>query len=378
MVAQIQRYNRPLEEVWEQWIPAARLAVYPFDFTTYEDNERVLTSLTSLDRDAWAEAYSAAAHPYEEQARAAEAAGDSTAARDLYLHAYGLYRMARFPAPNSPGKKHAYVKSQEAFLKAARYFEIPVERVEMPFNGRPGEGSVTIGYLRRPPSETPLPIVVAWGGIDTFKEDRRTDPFLQAGMSAMTIDMPGVGDAPLAGSEDAERLWDAIFDWIARRPDLDASRVAIWGGSTGGYWAAKVAHTHRDRLAAAVDHGGCTHYAFTPEWIEKAQHGDYPYELAETLACAFGHQTFEQWVEYSPKLSLLDQGVLDQPCAPLLLVNGVNDSIFPIADMYLLLEHGDPNSARFYPTGHMGTTPQTLPTIVSWVAQTLATRGRRA
>ena len=46
--------------------------------------------------------------------------------------------------------------------------------------------------------------------------------------------MPGVADAPLAGSEDAERLWDALFDWIASRPDLDAERIAVLGGSTGG------------------------------------------------------------------------------------------------------------------------------------------------
>ena len=61
--------------------------------------------------------------------------------------------------------------------------------------------------------------------------------------------LPGVADAPLAGSEDAERLWDAMFDWVATRPDLDAQRVAVVGGSTGGYWAAKLAVTERTRLA---------------------------------------------------------------------------------------------------------------------------------
>jgi hypothetical protein len=59
-------------------------------------------------------------------------------------------------------------------------------------------------------------------------------------------------------------------------------------------------------------------------------------------------------VDYAPKLSLLEQGILERPCAPLLGVNGVNDSVFPIADMYLLLEHGSPKSARFYRAGHMG------------------------
>lgn len=370
----IKRYNRTIQDVWEMWQPHVKQQLHPFGHTTYEDNERIFKSLTSLDRDAWAAAFAKAAAPYEEKARAAEAKGDAKVAADNYWTAYGHYRMGRYPAPNSPGKRAVYKKSQEMLLKALAYKPYAVERVEMPFKGRPGEGAASIGYLYKPRNTSaPLPVVQLWGGIDTFKEDRRElgEEILAAGMAALLIDMPGVGDAPLPGSENAERLWDAVFDWIATRKDLDAARVGIWGGSTGGYWGAKVAHTHKDRMKAAVCHGGCAHYAFEPKWIEKAQHGTYPFELAETLASAFGRSTFEEWVEYCPKLSLLDQGVIDKPCAPLLLVNGVQDSIFPIEDMYLLLEHGDAKAARFYESGHMGNSPTTIPTIVGWLKEKL-------
>ena len=110
---------------------------------------------------------------------------------------------------------------------------------------------------------------------------------------------------PLAGSENGERLWDAVFDYIAGRADLDAGRVGLHGGSTGGYWATKVAHTHANRLRAAVNQGGPAHFAFQADWIVKAQRGEYPFELAETLACAFGRSSGEEWIEYAPKLSLL-------------------------------------------------------------------------
>jgi pimeloyl-ACP methyl ester carboxylesterase len=209
--------------------------------------------------------------------------------------------------------------------------------------------------------------LVSWGGIDSFKEERRLQAFLDAGFATLATDMPGVADAPIDGSEDAERMFDAVFDWIKTRPDLDSERVAIIGGSTGGYWAAKLAHTHRTRIAAAVNQGGCAHYAFLPDWIEKSQHGEYPFELAETLACAFGMSTFDEWLANAPRFSLVNQGVLDQPCAPLLCINGINDSTFPIADHYVLLEHGDAKSARFFPVGHMGHTPQTTPIIVNWL-----------
>ncbi len=369
----MQRYTRSIAEVLEHWQPNARNALHPMAFTTHDDHRRVFAKLTSLDRDAWAEAYSAEAQPFEEQARAAEAQGDGRGAKDHYFHAYGLYRMARYPTTNSPGKRAAYRKSQEMYLAAARYLPYAFERVEIPFKGRAGEGTKSIGYFVRPKDTGRMPLVIMWAGIDTFKEDRTEiwEPLLAAKLSLLLIDMPGTGDAPLFGSEDAERLLDAVLDWCRGRPEIDARRVAVWGGSTGGYWAAKVAHTHRERLAAAVCHGGCAHFAFTPEWIEKAQHGSYAFELAETLASAFGRNGFEEWVEFCPRLSLLKQGVLDQPSAPLLLVNGIEDTIFPIADMHLLLEHGSPKTARFYPTGHMGYTPDTNPTIIRWLAERL-------
>jgi dienelactone hydrolase len=370
----MERYNRTVAEVWELWKPRARLGIYPFEHTTYADNEQALAGLTSLDRDAWAAAYSALAGPHEDAAREAEARGDRGAAQEEYLHAYALYHMARFPTTNSPGKLAAYRKARENYLKAARFFEIPMQRVEIPFVGRPGEGSAVVGYLRCPQGAGPWPILIQWGGIDGYKEEMTAaaEMFVRAGVATLAMDGPGVGESPLRGSEDAERLWDAVFGWAAVRPDLDARRLAAWGNSTGGYWAAKLAHTHRERIAAAVAHGGCAHYAFTPEWIEQAQHGEYAFEEAETLAYAFGKQSFEEWVDYAPRLSLLAQGILDRPCAPLLLVNGIHDSTFPIRDMYLLLEHGSPKSARFYDAGHMGITPDTHPMILRWVKERLA------
>jgi hypothetical protein len=119
-----------------------------------------------------------------------------------------------------------------------------------------------------------------------------------------------------------------------------------------------------------VNQGGPAHFAFQKDWIVKAQRGEYPFELAETLACAFGRSTAEEWVEYAPRLSLLDQGILDKPCAPLLCVNGVDDSVFPIADMYLLFEHGSPKAARFYPGGHMGG-GHAQAVIIQWLKEKL-------
>src|SRR5271157_2263119 len=100
-----QRYVRPINELWEMWKPRVKMRIYPFTYASYEDMERVMTSLTSYDKDKWAAAFSSAAKPYEEKAALAEKAGDSQNAKENYLKAYQYYRLARYPTINSHGKK---------------------------------------------------------------------------------------------------------------------------------------------------------------------------------------------------------------------------------------------------------------------------------
>ena len=124
-------------------------------------------------------------------------------------------------------------------------------------------------------------------------------------------------------------------------------------------------------LPGQTNHGGCAHYAFTPQWIEKAQDGEYACELAETLAYAFGREGFEDWVEWSPNLSPVKQGVLERRHVPLLCVNGKRDTTSPIEDHYLLFEYGDPKWGYFPDTGHMGRTPSTEGIISDWICERL-------
>ncbi len=45
----------------------------------------------------------------------------------------------------------------------------------------------------------------------------------------------------------------ALLDWIATRPDLDASRVMVQGGSYGGHMTLAVAYVYSDRIRCAID-----------------------------------------------------------------------------------------------------------------------------
>jgi esterase FrsA len=186
--------------------------------------------------------------------------------------------------------------------------------------------------------------------------------------------MPGTGESPIKGSHDAERLWAPIFGWVDSRQDIDRSRVAVYGMSTGGYWATKVAHCYPGKVFAAINHGGPAHFAFARSWIESSEHGEYPLELAETLASAWGLPDRGAWIDYAPSLSLLDSGLLEKDSAPMLLLNGTDDTVFPIEDMYLLMRHGRPKTGRFYDGyGHMGASPKAPSTIVAWLRELAVT-----
>ena len=187
------RYVRPINELWEMWKPRVKMRIYPFTYASYEDMEQVMTSLTTYDRDKWAAAFSAVAKPYEERAVTAEKTGDTKSAKENYLRAYQYYRLARFPTINSEGKKQAYKKSQEMLLKAARYFDFPIERVEIPFKPHGNEGNRIIAYLRVPKAGTePFPLLFSWGGIDGFKEEQLNDEVLEHGLATLAVDGPGV------------------------------------------------------------------------------------------------------------------------------------------------------------------------------------------
>jgi hypothetical protein len=85
----------------------------------------------------------------------------------------------------------------------------------------------------------------------------------------------------------------------------------------------------------------------------------------------------EEFLDKVAGLSLVTMGLIDQPSAPLLGVNGKLDDQAPAADIYLLLEHGNPKCARIYPDGHhMGRTPgqpaeHITSTIVGWLREQL-------
>ena len=107
-MSEIRRYVRPIGEVRKILMERAKIRRNPFEYVDPQKIEQAFDSLTSLDRDAWAEGFSALALPHEEEAQEAERAGASVRAKESYLKASGYYRIARYPTTNSVSKQAAY------------------------------------------------------------------------------------------------------------------------------------------------------------------------------------------------------------------------------------------------------------------------------
>jgi acetyl esterase/lipase len=217
-------------------------------------------------------------------------------------------------------------------------------------------------------------MVINFGGIDSFKaESYEYDEGLQkAGMATCAVDMPGVGECPVKASPTADSVFSAVIGYLEKRPDVDPQRIAIMGRSFGGYWSAKMAYVETKRLRASIVWGGGIHYFFQQDWLRESTNAESYLMDHDIARCRlFGVENLEALAKPWSVFSLKDQGWLDKPSCPILIVNGKDDLQTPIADLYILLEYGVPKSARVFPGGHMGQTPQTFPTIVKWLKNEL-------
>lgn len=361
----------------------ARLAArnHPMNSLPADEGVAWINGVPGLDGESWGAYWESLGARVRRQAEEAEQKGDTALASSLYQKASGIFFMGRFPCPNHPAKQRCAAAERETYVLAARAWEPPVERVAIPFQGYEGEGAQIVLLVRRPVGVERPPVVVMWGGVDAYKEQMTaaSDAFLARGVATVAMDNAGTGESPVRGVRDAERQFIAAFDWVERQDAFAGSRIGCLGRSFGGYWATKLAHLLPDRLAGCVNWGGGAHHMFQPEWVEASRYPDsYLMELVETRSMMLGAANDEEYIAGFKRLSLVDQGLLDRPCAPLLLVNGKEDRQCPVEDIFLLMESGMPKTVRLFPGGHMGLTPQTLPTIVDWLARQVQGAGVRS
>jgi pimeloyl-ACP methyl ester carboxylesterase len=336
-------------------------------FFAYSDTQEAMAALDSVTTpasDEWAAAFMALGRARARQAEQLTGVGRSAAALDAWRLAYDYCHIARYPYADTDLKRQAHTSAVSYFRRASEQLD-SIKHITIKSPAGPIEA-----VLQRPGEPGPVPLLIGVGGLDVWKEEVISVvgvPYVDAGFAVLALDSPGTGDSPYPMSIEADAIWDAVLDWADSRPDFSACRV-ILGTSLGGYWATRAAHTHASRLTAAINHGGPAHYTFSSEWFDFwVERGEYPVGFAAAFQTITQSADASELTARFSELSLLNSGVLERDSAPLLLVNGRHDRTIDPKDMELLLMAGSPKSARFFPAGHMGFTPRTVPTMIEWL-----------
>jgi esterase FrsA len=375
-----QHSERTIEEIKAEAIHRAEVGQYPLIGLDPADVKEAFNSIHTRDKDEWAAAFMGVADRYMNEAKTLEKTDPAKANAD-YIRAWRLYSFGRWPIPASPGKQRSYEKAIEAFLAHARFWDPPLEIVRIPF-----EGKEIIGYLRLPKNTNgPVPLVLAVNGLDSRKEDlsESFSAILPFGVGFLAVDGPGTGQCPIKVSETSDRMFSRILDYIATRPEIDKNRVTMHGVSWGAYWATKMAIVEHARLRGASAQSPPVDTFFQKEFLMNSLIGnrEYLFDQVPALMAIFDNvSTIDQMAEVLPKMSLVKQGLLGKPMAPMLILAGVLDTQVPISDIYLLLDKGDvPKTAWINPQGgHLGRQVKVWPdprifkeVIIPWQVRTL-------
>jgi len=128
--------------------------------------------------------------------------------------------------------------------------------------------------------------------------------------------------------EDSVRDIGALLDWIATKPDLDKERVAVFGGSYGGYMVLASAFNYSDKLKAAVDIVGISNFV---TFLENTQ--DYRRDLRRV---EYGDERVPAMRAYLEKISPLNN--VEKIAIPMLIVQGENDPRVPVTESKQVVE----------------------------------------
>jgi 2,6-dihydroxypseudooxynicotine hydrolase len=163
-------------------------------------------------------------------------------------------------------------------------------------------------------------------GLDSCKEetDAYEAPYLARGIATFVFDGPGQGegeyDFPIRGNY--ETAVKAVLDVVAARPDLDGTRIGLWGVSLGGYYAPRAA-AFEPRVKACISLSGP--YDFSDCW-------DGLPELTREAFRVRSHCATQAEAKRNAATLSLKGGVAGRITCPIFIMTGKLDRVVPFAE----------------------------------------------
>jgi dipeptidyl aminopeptidase/acylaminoacyl peptidase len=136
--------------------------------------------------------------------------------------------------------------------------------------------------------------------------------------------------------EDSVKDIGALLDWIAKQPNLDASRILVMGGSYGGYMTLAVSTHYSDRIRCAIDIVGISNFN---TFLKNTESYRRDLRRAE-----YGDERDPAMREFFERIAPLNNAA--KITKPLFVVQGGNDPRVPLSEAEQMVErvreHGTP------------------------------------
>jgi len=249
------------------------------------DIGEMLTAVANvIDGDAvsWVKEWRSLAERIQAIGDKANKAGHRVSARGAFLRA-AVYYAASYVFVD--GTDNAEAQLTELFAAHRTCFDLCVSLLDPPAIpiAVPYEDGDLPGYLFTPADDgVARPTVILNNGSDaafTFLWPGLGQPGLDRGYNAVIFDGPGqqsmLFQRGIPFRPDWEKVITPLVDFLSERPEIDSSKIVLYGTSQGGYWAPRAA-AFEHRLAAVVADPGVVDVA--TKWKE-----NIPKELVALL-----------------------------------------------------------------------------------------------
>ena len=327
----------------------------------YEDLQDLLQSIDSWD--VWCREWSAKGAMHEELGEVAFSQGRLVSSSQALHRAAVCYHFGGFRFYQDLEQKSvADRKAQQCYAKAAPYFQIPAERILVPF-----QGANLVGYLRIPPGVAKAPAVIIIAGNDARKEEFKNleEESLIRGMATISYDGPGQGEVweYLKMRSDDEKAAIDIIDYLENRQEIDVGRIGIYGWAMGGFFSPRVAAAD-SRVRACVSMP--VRYSLV-DWdnVGKVQTDAYQH--------LFGNVSYEEGREIASTFT--QEGILSQVRCPFLIVHGGRGDTVEQADAEKAARNaGGPTQLVVYEEGDhlcINIRHKSWPMMMDWFAEKL-------
>jgi len=215
-------------------------------------------TITDGDPSNWPASFVRLGARIEQDGRDRLAKGHRVSARDALMRASNYFRAAEYYAdPRLPEHQEYGLKARTCFIDGIQLFNWQVEVLKIPY-----QDTFLPGYFISPSEEKdeiPRKTILAMSGYDGTSEEMfygTGRAALERGYNVLLFDGPGqVGSLRfhpnLSFIPDYGPPIRAVVDYALSRKDVDPERLALYGVSMGGYFAASGAISEK-RIKALI------------------------------------------------------------------------------------------------------------------------------